>query len=531
MENENNNLKKEELEKAAEKLRNINFNQENYKELLEVINKIKILSQNKKEIMVDKTGVAYMTDNGNMFIASENISEEKYKQLATETDIDFFKERLEKLTYAESDDWKYKQFILDQRYDIQKKIDELTLKLPHEEEIERSEPIEGITTVAKEPDKEIQTETDSHESINPEPIVFGKTVLPTFALITDKGLKTFENAKVVNFDKKTNTYLLDNGKEKLLLPKETFETILSPTQQNKKVEMENFFRAEKTQPIVADSTVIPEFAIITPHGLQTFKEMKLQKYNEIENSYTIGNEFSSIILQADTFKEVTSPDRFDKHFDEKTPEHEKLIQSQYDDFFKQRDNTSYNFRHNFGVYCRKEASSPIDAVRIAKEITSRMDKEEQQKTYRLLKQMAREDETITQVLVRSYLEAVRESPLNEEYIKNNYSDKLIARPFYDTISEKGHLVDKNSTLRVGDTIQNLAFNVDKVFGTGKDKIYEDLTVISSSKEGNKIILMDKDKSFYEVPRDTLLQGYNKQQEKQYKAEIKHQHQNRIDITR
>lgn len=343
MENENNNLEKEELEKAAEKLRNINFNQENYKELLEVINKIKILSQNKKEIMVDKTGVAYMTDNGNMFIASENISEEKYKQLATETDIDFFKERLEKLTYTESDDWKYKQFILDQRYDIQKKIDELTLKLPHEEEIERSEPIEGITTIAKESDKEI------------------------------------------------------------------------------------------------------------------------------------------------------------------------------------RDNTSYNFRHNFGVYCRREASSPIDSVRIAKEITSRMDKEEQQKTYRLLKQMAREDETITQVLVRSYLEAVRESPLNEEYIKNNYSDKLIARPFYDTISEKGHLVDKNSTLRVGDTIQNLAFNVDKVFGTGKDKIYEDLTVISSSKEGNKIILMDKDKSFYEVPRDTLLQGYNKQQEKQYKAEIKHQH--------
>lgn len=530
MENENNNLEKEELEKAAESLRNIDFNQDNYKELLEVINKIKDLSKNEKPVNEKLVGVPYLTENENFFIAPENISNEEYEKYSAETDISFFQEQLDKLTYDENDDWNFKQSILDQRYDIQKKIDELKLKLPHEEEIERSESVEEEAKVP-EPEKEELAVTEPEKSVNPEPIIFGKTILPTFALITDKGLKTFENAKVVNFDKETNTYLLDNGKEKLLLPKETFETILSPTQQNKKVEMENFFRAEKTQPIVADSTVIPEFAMITSHGLQTFKDMKLQKYNEAENSYTIGNENSSITLQADTFKEVTAPDRFDKHFDEKTPEHEKLIQSQYDDFFKQRDNTSYNFRHNFGVYCRKEASSPVDAVRIAKEITSRMDKEEQQKTYRLLKQMAREDETITQVLVRSYLEAVKESPLNEEYIKNHNSEKLIARPFYDTISDKGQLVDKNSTLRVGDTIQNLAFNVDKVFGPGKDKIYEDLTVISSSKEGNKIVLMDKDKSFYEVPRDTLLEGYNKQQEKQHKAEIKHQHKNRIDITR
>ena len=64
---------------------------------------------------------------------------------------------------------------------------------------------------------------------------------------------------------------------------------------------------------------------------------------------------------------------------------------------------------------------------------------------------------------------------------------------------------------------------------GKDKIYEDLTVVSSSKEGNKIILMDKNRSFYEVPRDTLLEGYNKQQEKQHKAEMKQHKANLIDV--
>ena len=50
MENEKPNLEKEELEKAAESLRNIDFNQDNYKELLEVINAIKKLSENKNEI-------------------------------------------------------------------------------------------------------------------------------------------------------------------------------------------------------------------------------------------------------------------------------------------------------------------------------------------------------------------------------------------------------------------------------------------------------------------------------------------------
>ena len=50
--------------------------------------------------------------------------------------------------------------------------------------------------------------------------------------------------------------------------------------------------------------------MITNHGLQTFKDMKLQKYNEAENSYTIGNENSAMTIQADTFKEITAPGRF-----------------------------------------------------------------------------------------------------------------------------------------------------------------------------------------------------------------------------
>lgn len=67
----------------------------------------------------------------------------------------------------------------------------------------------------------------------------------------------------------------------------------------------------------------------------------------------------------------------------------------------------------------------------------------------------------------------------------------------------------------------MAFNVPKAFGAGKDRIFEELTVISVSNDGNNILLMDKNRSFYELSHDKVLEGYNKQQEKQHKAEMKH----------
>ena len=86
MENEKPNLEKEELEKAAESLRKIDFNQDNYKELLEVINAIKKLSENKNEIEEKKVGVPYITDNNNTFIAQENLSPEEFERYAAETE-------------------------------------------------------------------------------------------------------------------------------------------------------------------------------------------------------------------------------------------------------------------------------------------------------------------------------------------------------------------------------------------------------------------------------------------------------------
>ena len=357
--------------------------------------------------------------------------------------------------------------------------------------------------------------------------------LPPFSVMTKNGLKNFEGMKVSYYDKESGKYYLENGKDRLVMTAATYFTVKNPETLNaKEASQETVVEVTENSPaFVQGKTKIPEFSMITNHGLLEYKDMTVQSFNANENSYILSNGKDTLTVTGETFKELTADERFNREYTKDTPKSEKLIQSQYEDFFKTRDNTSYNFRHNLSVYCRKEANSPLDAIKISKEIISRMSKEEQAKTRRLLNAIKREDETVNELLVRTYMDAVKEVPLNEKYIKDNFPDKKIARPFYDTMTAKGELLDPASTLKVGDTVNNLAFNVDKIFGAGKEKIFQDLTVVSSSREGNSVILMDKNKSFYEVPRDELLDGYNKQQSKMKVQERKQQMRNRVEIER
>lgn len=380
--NENNDLEKEELEKAAESLKNVNFNQDNYKSLIEIINKIKELTEptvhtEDAEINEKETAVPYITDKGNIFVAKENLNSEEFDKYAKETDI--------------------------------------------------------------EAEKEPQNENNT--------------------------------------------------------------------------------------------AILPEFAMITQHGLQTFSNFHCESHNIQEHSYTLSNGETTIKVEESTFNEIVAPSRFENNFDENTPAYKKLLETQYNDYFQQRDNTANSFIHNLKCYIRKEANSPLDAMEISKQLVERMDKREQKKTQQLLNQLKRDDETITDLLLRTYYEAVKEVPLNEQFIKQNMPDKFIVRPFYDVINANGQLVDKNSTLKIGDTIKNIPFEIQNLFDNGKSKFHEALTVVSSSKEGNNIILMDGKKSYYEIPRDNFLEGYNKQQTKIHNAERKHQNRNEYEVER
>lgn len=150
--------------------------------------------------------------------------------------------------------------------------------------------------------------------------------------------------------------------------------------------------------------------------------------------------------------------------------------------------------------------------------------------------MKKDGQSVNEVIIETYHEAVKEVPLNEDYLNNKRYEKIIARPMYDTISTKGEKIDRDFNLRIGDSVQ-MSFKVNKnpssKFSLRKENLNQNCTIISASKEGNLVTVMDGNKSFYDVPRDTFLKEYAKKQKVENKMEKKvhRQMSMQIDIGR
>lgn len=497
------NAVKNRFESAAQKLSSLDINSENYKEAFELLNRIEKLT---------------------------GISEPSEK-------IDFAESEM-KENFQPSPNVKYPE-----EFEIMKKEIDNARIVDDEPEIKP----ESVENSEEEKNMETQKEDVSYQDYTAGKVIYGKTILPPFASMTSDGhLKTCENFVVKSYDNESGTYLVENENEKLSLPRETFNTLLNPAGLYKEQQEEKSFQM-KGNGIVFDNpekgvkgTVIPEFSLMTQNGLRTYKDCVVTKFNESDKSYTLHNGDSIIFLTEESFKEITSPERFENKFDENTPAYKKMLKTQYEDFFKERSNTAYNFRHNLSVFCRKEANSPCDALKVAKGIINKMSPAEQDKTKKLLKKIAREGESLNQLIVRTYHEAIKAVPLNEEYIKQYQPENRIARPFYDTLSTDGQKIDsdpqllrtdKDYNLKIGDTLKDIDIKSDKIFGHGKEKVhFSELKVISASKEGNTVTLMDKEKSFIEIPRDTVLKAYKEQQLKEMKHQQSHSRRNSMEIS-
>ena len=288
--------------------------------------------------------------------------------------------------------------------------------------------------------------------------------------------------------------------------------------------------------IIYGETKVPEFAMITQHGLENFKDMIIDSYEESSGTYLLKSEDgkNNVRVSENTLNVLVSDEYSKKAQDytQDTKTTEKMIDTQYNDFFQPRDNCANNFRHNLAVFCRKEANSPLDALKVANSIISQMSKEEKQKTKELLNLLRKDGQTVNEVLIETYHEAVKETPLNEDYIKHNRYEKMIARPMYDTLSTKGEKIDRDFNLKIGDSV-DITFKVDKnpgsKFSLRKESIYQNCTIVSASKEGNVVTLMDGNKSFYDVPRDTFLKEYAQKQKNEHKMEKKVHRQQSMQI--
>ena len=288
--------------------------------------------------------------------------------------------------------------------------------------------------------------------------------------------------------------------------------------------------------IIYGETKVPEFAMITQHGLENFKDMIIDSYEESSGTYLLKSvDGKNNVRVSENTLNVLVSDEYSKKaqdYTQDTKTTEKMIDIQYNDFFQPRDNCANNFRHNLAVFCRKEANSPLDALKVANSIISQMSKEEKQKTKELLNLLRKDGQTVNEVLIETYHEAVKETPLNEDYIKHNRYEKMIARPMYDTLSTKGEKIDRDFNLKIGDSV-DITFKVDKnpgsKFSLRKESIYQNCTIVSASKEGNVVTLMDGNKSFYDVPRDTFLKEYAQKQKNEHKMEKKVHRQQSMQI--
>lgn len=288
--------------------------------------------------------------------------------------------------------------------------------------------------------------------------------------------------------------------------------------------------------IIFGKTKVAEFSMHTNHGFEVFENMVVDSHEESTNSYLLKSSDgkNQVRVEAETLKELMSEPYQKKamSYDEETKIQEKMIESQYKSFFEPRDNFANNFRHNLALYCRKEANSPLDALKIANSLIKQMPDEERNKTKQLLKKLCNKGQTINEVIIETYNTAVKDVPLNENYLNNKRYEKMIQRPMYDTCTAKGEKVDNNFDLKIGDNVK-VKFKAGKVFGKGKEKVLSEVKIVSSSKEGNCVTLMDGNKSFYDVPRDTFLKDYGKQLVKEHQMTKKQfaKHSMKLDTGR
>lgn len=271
---------------------------------------------------------------------------------------------------------------------------------------------------------------------------------------------------------------------------------------------------------------LPAFALLTESGIEILNGFFYTDNHE-HDSVTISDGKISFPLDKKIIDEIKSgektqgnSDRLSKRGDQPS---DLLLQSQYDDFFSERDNKSYNFRHNFAVRCRKNANSPADAIEIAKNLIKEMDVEDRKKTKELLKHLNTGGKSYNEYLVDMYLTAVKNDPLNEDWVRNNHQDRLFQRKQYDTVNLPGEKISSRLDIRIGDNAGDIGLRMEKIFGFGfvKEKMnLSDFCIKAASKEDNSITLMGKDHSILEIPRDEYIEAYQRKHEKIQKNEKK-----------
>ena len=189
---------------------------------------------------------------------------------------------------------------------------------------------------------------------------------------------------------------------------------------------------------------------------------------------------------------------------------------------KQRLNTAANFWHNYKAYCRSHCSNQVEAIEAAKKIIQEMQFEEQVKIKgQILQYQKLTGESYNDRILSFYRDSVSNLTIRNT---SAFDEKTLVtiKHYTDVNTIVGSKLDSDCKIKIGDTIK---MNIDckDLFNESVVKRpAQELTLVSSCKENNTVVLIDKKQtSKFVMNRDEFIQKVQEIERKQLKYEKKH----------
>jgi hypothetical protein len=301
------------------------------------------------------------------------------------------------------------------------------------------------------------------------------------------------------------------------------------------------FNAFYKNPFVKGMTV-PDFYLQEANGFKVYSGFSFRSMNDDKKSLVLARKSPEGKVETVTISSQLYQTMIDNTGTRlKKPETTPEVLLNYDqmiakDAEETRPNKAVEFWHNYKVLCRQQASNPQEAMEVAKAIVRQMPVEEQKKLKRamkawenktrkltanpLLRPFVKPQETYNQRILNYYKENVKDLPIRNTAVHGQ--DALgVIRKGITSRDIPGQAVDPALRLKIGGTVK-LALNCKTLFGETRKRLpISEYTVVSSSEDLNKIVLLDKTgNSKYTLARDVFCEKIRKLEKKLEKRQHK-----------
>jgi hypothetical protein len=267
-------------------------------------------------------------------------------------------------------------------------------------------------------------------------------------------------------------------------------------------------------------TEIPQFGQFAGDRFLSYEGYRFDRTENANQTIIIKKDGKEASVSSTLYNQIITNTKSFLSEKEITPEIvEKYEQDIGADHEKTRNNTAANYWHNYRVLCREQASTPVEAMEIAKSIITEMPCEEQEKFknhIKLFEKTSKPPQSYNQRILAFYHESVKDLPVDKSIFAENSIPSI--NHTAEVIDNRGTAIDPRLRIKIGDSL-SLNVKIDDLL-TDKKKDFnaKNLILVSASNELNKVVLADKENfSKYVFAMDEFINRVEKLEKKQQKA--------------